>query len=157
MWLDASWAETVMLSLPGGILIVSVHVHGPAPGHVALPRVTGFAPSWLALTAVTCAAVSWLAVFNVNTIFDVDDDTYAGRRVLLLVVGSGIVIVNVASESAPVYCGAGGAVGAVCGMAALCEPPPHAARDADTAIARTEETKFFTSRFMGTNPQPLHG
>ena len=97
-----------------------------------------------------------VVVFNVNTIFDVDDDTYAGLRLLLLV-GTGTVIVNVASDSGPLYGAAALCVGAVCGIAALCEPPPHAARDPDTAIARTEETNFFTSRFIGTNPQPLRG
>src|ERR1700686_4216202 len=139
-----------MLSLPGGILIVIVHVQGPVPGHVALPSVTGFAPSWLALIEVTCAAVSWLAVFNVNTIFDVDDDTYAGRRVLLLVVGTGTVIVNVASESGPLYCAEALAVGTGCGSAAPCDPAPHAASDADTAIARTQETHLLPRRFIIT-------
>src|ERR1700676_174628 len=97
-----------MLSLPGGSVIVIVRIHGPVPGHAALPRVTAFAPSWLVLNAVTCAGVmlGLVVVFSVNTIFDVDDDTYAGRRLVPLVVGTGTVILNVASASGPEYSGA---------------------------------------------------
>jgi hypothetical protein len=98
-----------------------------------------------------------LAVFNVNTIFEVDADTYAGRRFVLLLFGTGIVIVNVASASGPVYCAEALAVGAGRGSAALCDPPPHAAREAAAVVASTEETILFPRRFIGTNPQPPRG
>jgi hypothetical protein len=91
-----------------------------------------------------------VVVFSVNTIFDVDDDTYAGRRVLLLVVGTGIVIVNVASASGPEYSGAAIADGTGGGTDLLCDPSPHAARDAEIAIAKTEDANVFPSRFIGT-------
>jgi hypothetical protein len=80
---------------------------------------------------------------------------------LALVVGTGIVILNVASASGPVY-GAAGAVletGAEGVSALLCEPPPpHAARETDATVASTEMKDFWrSSRFMGTIPQPQAG
>jgi hypothetical protein len=57
--------------------MVSVHVQGPAPGHVALPSVTAFAPRLAVLNADKTPAVKpgVVVLFNVNTIFVVDDDT----------------------------------------------------------------------------------
>src|ERR1700730_9829450 len=148
--LAALYAVKVRVSFPGGMLIVSVHVHGPLPGQFPEPKVTLNGVGWTYPVG---------GLLSATLIDNVDGETYAGRRAAPLVLdGVGIVTVSVAWASVPadvagvaVAAGAGG-----CGSA-LCEPPPHAASDSAATLASIEERVPFPSRFMDTNPQPLQG
>jgi len=84
----------------------------------------------------------------------VELEIYAGRRAVAPVLLSpGMVIVNRASASGPVYGAAVLAgVGAACGKDAPCEPPPpHAASDTASAPANSDEKRFLHCSRLAAN------
>ncbi len=98
---DWSYVVNVNVSLPGGTCIETVHVHGPEPLHGepgALPELFVTAVTTLNCDVMLTPAVS--AVMLTRTDF-VAAEMYCGLRVLLLVDGAGMVILNVAATSSP--------------------------------------------------------
>ena len=97
-------------------------------------------------------------LFSVMVTDAVEAEIYAGRRAVALVrLNPGMVIVNLASASGPVY-GAAMLAGVVaaCGKDALCEPlPPHAASDAASAAANGAKKTFLPfSRLAANSKNP---
>src|ERR1700730_7515046 len=99
----------VMLSVPGGSLIATVQTKSaPLAGQAAVgsvPVLNKCHARALYAPSVPVVAVPVTVVLLLITNFSdlVAEETYCGRRLPALGVGPGIVILNVASASGPLY------------------------------------------------------